>query len=90
METGFYSIDDIKAMIFTEHGRFFFIGQDSDGHFVEIEFVVVSKSRNGWVVNVKRFYTSYNDKISEIHDKDYNFLIPKEDFGSIRRKSKFL
>lgn len=85
----YYSISDLKAMILCGGERYYFIDQDVNGNYIEIEIDVISSSKKFWVVNVLRFYTSIQKRITSLSDNN-TFQIESEDFHKIRRKSKFL
>jgi hypothetical protein len=89
MEKGYYSIRDIKALIFNSKLLYYY-DSDSYGNPVEIEFSITSKHANFWIVHVTRFYSEYNNVITDLNNVDYPFTILKEDFNKINRKSKYL
>lgn len=93
MEKGNYSIRDIRALIlneFYEKGYHYYCDRDTYGNYIEIEFLINSKNVDYWIVHVIRFYTEYNNEITNLNDMDYLFTITKDDFKNISRRSRFL
>jgi hypothetical protein len=89
METGYYSIRDLKAMIISRNERLFFVDHDAYGNYIEIEFSILEIKKDRMFVDVERFHTSYLNKATVL-DEVYTYMIPQADYHKISRKSRYL
>lgn len=76
-------------MILMGDKRLFFLDYDAYGNYIEIEFTILEKHKTMMLVDVERFYTSYVNKVTQL-DEVYTYMIPKEDYNKISRKSRYL
>lgn len=97
MDKEYVSLKRLKEVVYTMSERLFYLDSDSYGNIIEIEFgcnehdidqVMKSLFQRDLGVWVTRFYTSYLEKITTIHDP-YFYRIHQKDFHKISRKSKY-